>query len=161
MNHPNMQWTGKRVLIPLKCRDRVEEIVPYLKKIAQPGMRVVFLIPYPVGASSCRKILSASQAMLSGRDPVYRYSWNTQRALAEWRVSAARETLWRLDVEVAVHVYAGGLTKALAAYKDNEETPLMILPLTSGRFWKAVIGRISFLGLFKRARSSGVVLVDV
>jgi hypothetical protein len=32
----------------VKRNDRVEELFPCVEKVAQPGVRVVFLVPYPV-----------------------------------------------------------------------------------------------------------------
>ena len=40
--------TAEQTLVLLKRNDRVEEIIPYAEKVTQPGMRVVFLVPYPV-----------------------------------------------------------------------------------------------------------------
>jgi hypothetical protein len=37
-----------KILVSLGRHDGIEEILPYIEKIAHPGMRVVFLIPYPV-----------------------------------------------------------------------------------------------------------------
>jgi len=39
---------SKKILVPLKKHDRIEEIVPYLEEVTQPGTNVVFLIHYPV-----------------------------------------------------------------------------------------------------------------
>jgi hypothetical protein len=39
---------AEQILVPLKRNDRVEVIIPYLEKVTQPGMRVVFLAHYPV-----------------------------------------------------------------------------------------------------------------
>jgi hypothetical protein len=35
-----------QILVPLKEDDRVEEIIPYIQQVTQPGMEVVFLTPY-------------------------------------------------------------------------------------------------------------------
>ena len=39
---------AEQILVPLKRNDRVEEIIPYVESITQPGMQVVFLAPYQV-----------------------------------------------------------------------------------------------------------------
>jgi hypothetical protein len=36
-----------KILVLLRRHNRIEDILPSLEKIAQPGMKVVFLIPYP------------------------------------------------------------------------------------------------------------------
>ena len=38
---------AKQILVPLTKGDRVEEIISYVEKVAQPGMKVVFLLRYP------------------------------------------------------------------------------------------------------------------
>jgi hypothetical protein len=40
------QW--QQILVPVKRRDRIEEIVPHIEKVAEPGGSVVFLIHHPV-----------------------------------------------------------------------------------------------------------------
>jgi hypothetical protein len=37
-----------KILVPVKRRDRIEEIVPYIEKVAEPSGSVVFLIHHPV-----------------------------------------------------------------------------------------------------------------
>ena len=34
------------ILIPLRGRDRVEDILPYLDDIAQPGAKITFLVHF-------------------------------------------------------------------------------------------------------------------
>ncbi len=42
--------TAEKILVPLKRHDRVEEVIPYIEKVTQPGMSVVFLIHHPVNS---------------------------------------------------------------------------------------------------------------
>jgi hypothetical protein len=37
---------SKKILVPLRQNDRTEEMVPYVEKVARPGMKVVFLVHY-------------------------------------------------------------------------------------------------------------------
>jgi 23S rRNA C2498 (ribose-2'-O)-methylase RlmM len=37
-----------QILVPLKKHDRIEEIVPYIEKVTEPGASVVFLVHHPV-----------------------------------------------------------------------------------------------------------------
>jgi hypothetical protein len=39
---------AEKILVPLKRHDRVEEVIPYIEKVTQPGTSVVFLIHHPV-----------------------------------------------------------------------------------------------------------------
>jgi hypothetical protein len=38
----------EKILVPLKRDDNIEDIIPYVEKVAQPGMRLVFLVHCPV-----------------------------------------------------------------------------------------------------------------
>ena len=40
-----------QILVPLERDDRVEEIIPYIEQVTQPGMEVVFLAPYHMDRS--------------------------------------------------------------------------------------------------------------
>jgi hypothetical protein len=35
-----------QILVPLKRSDRVEQFLPYIDQVAQPGIQIVFLVPY-------------------------------------------------------------------------------------------------------------------
>ena len=35
---------SKKILVPLGQYDRSEELIPYIEKVARPGMKVVFLV---------------------------------------------------------------------------------------------------------------------
>ena len=37
-----------KILVPLRKHDRLDEIVPYIEEVAEPGASVVFLIRHPV-----------------------------------------------------------------------------------------------------------------
>ena len=37
-----------KILVPLKRHDQIEEIMPYIEKVAEPGAGVVFLVHHPV-----------------------------------------------------------------------------------------------------------------
>jgi len=39
---------SKKILVPLGQYNRTEEMIPYIEKVARPGMKVVFLMRYPV-----------------------------------------------------------------------------------------------------------------
>ena len=39
---------NKKILVPLGQYDRSEEMIPYIENVARPGMKVVFLVRYPV-----------------------------------------------------------------------------------------------------------------
>ena len=44
-----------RILVPLKRHERIEQIVPCIEKVAEPGASVVFLVHHPVNGFKCCK----------------------------------------------------------------------------------------------------------
>src|SRR2546425_3279165 len=102
-----------QILIALRDQDRLGEIIPYVKEIVQPGMRVVFLVRYLmdswmwlrdhwIDAESPRK------ALLAVRGISENYSWERQKALAEKRILPACGALQGKGVNVSVDLYTGG-----------------------------------------------------
>ncbi len=121
-----------QILVPLKRHDRIEGIIPYLEEVGEPGMKVVFLIPYPVESWLYLKdhwvtTESAREAMLAGRRLMEKYSWGVQKGLAEQKVSLAREVFHRMGVEVAVDLYTGSLRKVVADYAANRDVHLIVV----------------------------------
>lgn len=156
---------AREILVPLNRHDRIEEIIPYLKELAKPGMRVVFLIPYPVELwlwlwDHWVTTESPREATLAGRKIMDRYSWEKQRGLAEQKVFLARETLHKRGVEVAVDVYTGSLRGVVGDYTANGDVHLIMMRADRGRPMMRLLRRISVpFGLFKRPSFSPVLLL--
>jgi hypothetical protein len=66
---------NKNILVPLGRYDRSEEMIPYIEKIARPGMKVVFLVRYPVDGFVWAKEEYGMRAALKVKDLVNYYSW--------------------------------------------------------------------------------------
>jgi len=110
-----------QILVPMKRGERMEEIIPYLKQIVREGMRVVFLIPYPVKLWVYLRdhwvaTESVREAVLSGGKIMDQYSWEVQRELAEQKISLARQILQNPGVELAVDVYTRSLRRVIEDY---------------------------------------------
>jgi hypothetical protein len=119
------------ILVALKRYDRVEEIIPYLEEVAKPGMRVVFLLRYPVHSSNYFSdhwitTESRTKAALEGRKVIERYSWRRQKELAERKLLAAREAFRKMGVETAVEIYAGSLRRVVSDYAAKENSYLIV-----------------------------------
>ncbi len=156
---------AKRIVIALRRHDRIEEILPCIEKIARPGMRVVFLLRYPIELWSYLTdhwidTESPAKAMLAGRKVNYHYSWELQKGLAERKIAAARESLRAMEVEAAVHIYTGSLKKLLQAFTIEQETPLIMISRGTGR-WRRIVGKIPLLRFLERPGFPPVVLLQV
>lgn len=154
-----------QILVSLKRNDRIEGILPYIEEITKPGMKVVFLMPYPLNSWAYLQdhwvtTESPREAMLAGRKIIDTYSWDVQRGLAEQKVFPVREALSRKGVEVAVDVYTGGLKKAATDYMANGDVRLIMIGAGSGlRIMRFLRGAISLLGLSRRPSFSPVLLL--
>jgi hypothetical protein len=157
---------AQKILVPLKKRDRVERLIPYLEEIAKPGMRVVFLLPY--AAESWAYLgdhwittESASKAMSKGRKITERYSWELQMGLAEQKISSLRKVLEPKEIEVAVDLYTASLRKVLKDHCAGGDVHLIMMKAGSDHPIVRLLNWI-FHGfdLFKRPKFAPVLLLD-
>lgn len=112
------------IVVILKRYDNVDELVPLLDKLARPGMKVVFLAPYPVDPwlyLGDHWITSAfvTKTISDGNDLAAQYSWDLQKGLVEGRISCARRALERRGVEVVVEICPAPLKKARREYAHD------------------------------------------
>jgi hypothetical protein len=130
---------NKQILVVLRRRDTADQMMPYLEQVAKPGMRVVFMLPYPVEswpylkdhwieADTARAALSASEKVLE------RYSWDAQKRIAEQKIAHLRAIFQKRDVDVGVDLYAGSL-KRIVREHELDETIHLIVARPEGRGW--------------------------
>ena len=131
----------EQILVVLKERDRMQDIIPILQKIAKPGMKVTFLLSYPgdVGAWLRDHWIvteSTRKAMLEGKRIIAKYSWEEQKQLAEQKISLARETLGKLGIDVS-WVIKGCWRRAAREYAVNEDLQFILMSVGRG---EAIMG---------------------
>jgi hypothetical protein len=145
-----------QILVPIDSRLQIKDTISVIKDAAKPGMRVVFLIRYPVDAWAWLRdhwvtTEFTRDVQIAGRKIMERYSREGQGALAEELVAPWRSALQKIGVKVTVDVYTGSLSRMLENYRREDQISLIIqaendLPIT--RF----LHRPSaFFGLFKKA----------
>ena len=120
-----------QILVPFNSHFRVEDIISVIEEAAKPGMRVVFLVRYPVDPwvwfqDHWVTTESSRAAMLAGRELIEKYSWEGQRALAEEMVAPWRYVLQKMGVKATVDVYTGSLSSVMETYSCGHEIPLVI-----------------------------------
>jgi hypothetical protein len=120
-----------QILVPFNSHLRVEDIISVIEEAAKPGMRVVFLVRYPVDPwvwfrDHWVTTESSRNARLAGRKIMERYSRDGQRALAEERVAPWRYVLQKLGVKATVAVYTGSLSSVVETYCRGDETSLVM-----------------------------------
>ncbi len=122
-----------QILVPFNSQLRVEDIISVIEKAANPGMRVVFLVRYPVDPWEWFRdhwvtTASARYAVLAGRKVMERYSPEGQRALAEAMVAPWRHALQKMGVKATVAVYTGSLSSVVENHSRADEISLVMRP---------------------------------
>jgi hypothetical protein len=117
---------NKKILVPLPQNVRAEEMIPYVEKVARPGMKVVFLVRYPVDGFIWAKEEFGMKAALEAKQLVNYYSWEGNLQRAQKKVSSAHDALRPKGIEAAVDVYAGSLRKAVRSHTLNGDVHLIM-----------------------------------
>jgi hypothetical protein len=157
---------AEKILVPLKRRDRIEALIPYIERIVQPGMKILFLVPFPVDSFEWWR--EDRLSIISMDDEIEsklavriarKYPWELQRQLAVERVFSSCETLRKRGIDVRVDVYAGTLRKLVKDYARCQDVQLIVMPIRS--FWRTRLLSRTFLlfGLFNRTSSPPVMLL--
>jgi hypothetical protein len=152
---------SKEILVALKSQDRIEDMVPCLERVAQPGTKVTFLFRYPVdGFAWAKQDAETAVAALEGKKLVDYYSWEENVKRAERKISPALEALHRKGAEVAVDLYAGSLRKAIKSHAPEGGISLIMTRVGIGQWITSFLsGTISALKLFKHPSFSPVLLI--
>ena len=120
-----------QILVPFNSHLRVRDVISVIEKVAKPGMRIVFLIRYPVNFSAWFRdhwvtTESSRDAMLAGRKIMDRYSLDGQRALAEEILVPWRHALQKMEVKASVDVYTGSLSRVVENYRRRDGISLVM-----------------------------------
>ena len=155
---------SKEILVAMKSQDRIEDMIPCLERVAQPGTKVTFLVRYPVdGFISIRsnEVFGRAAALAETQRLGKYYSWEENQKRAERKISRARETLQRKGAQVAVDLYAGSVKKAIKSHVAAGGDNLVMARAGIGQWITGFFnGMNPVLGLFKRATFSPVLLIQ-
>jgi hypothetical protein len=126
----------EQILVAMKKRDRIQEIVPILKKMAEPGMKVTFLLSYPLDAWAWLRdhwvVTESTRGTVSeGKNLTGQYSWEEQKRLTEQKILLARESLEKKGVEVALAL-KGCLRRAVRDTMLNGDFQLIVMSAVNG-----------------------------
>jgi hypothetical protein len=152
---------NKKILVPLGRYDRSEEMVPYIEKVARPGMKVVLLVRYPVDGVVWAKEEYGMRAALKAKELGNYYSWEGNLENARKRVAPTCEALRAKGIQSSVDVYAGSLKKTVRSHMLNGEVHLIITRAGIGD-WIAKLfdGTTSVFRWFRRPSFSPVMLIN-
>ena len=152
---------NKKILVPLGQYDRSEEMIPYIENVARPGMKVVFLMRYPVDGFIWAKEEYGMRAALKAKELVNYYSWEGNLENAQKQVAPTCEALRSKGIEAVADVYAGSLKKAMRSHMLSGDVHLI---MTRARIseWIAKLfdGTNLVFKWFKRRSFSPVMLIN-
>jgi hypothetical protein len=122
-----------KIFVGLSPRDPVEEIIPYLERLAKPGMTVVCLVRYPVERRDYLRdhwvtTDSTRSAIVAGRKLMGRYSWDAQRRLAEEKLAAVSRAMRKRAVKVEIDLYTGSLQRSVRDRRANGDVYWVMVP---------------------------------
>jgi hypothetical protein len=165
---------ARQILVALKDEDRLSQMIPYIERIAQPGMRVVFLIrfsPQPASIASGRDSTELEcpeeSAFIEGelKKPRFRGenprgTMEGQRLSTEHKVFLALEALRKRGIEITVDVYTGSLRRAVKSYTRKGDVHLIVMRarrelMTMDFLRKA----FPVFGLFKRSTFAPILVL--
>lgn len=155
-----------KILVPLKKHDRIEEIVPYIEKVTEPGSSVVFLIQRPIsGFKWLQAYCGISQCdlekTLAVRRMIESYSLKMQMQLAQRRVFQTCGALHDMGLNFTVDVYTGSLRKTLRSYANNGDVQLLVMRLGIGQRIMGFLQGVDSIGtMLRRPTASSVLLLQ-
>jgi hypothetical protein len=166
---------AKQILVALKNQDRLEQMVPYIEELAQPGTEVIFLVRFAPKAEvkgsrdNCLTLKPLEEVRfaedreaprLMDRKIIGTQGIEGQRLSAEHKVFLALEALVKRGVEIAVDVYMGSLRRVVKSYTRKGDVRLIVMrtrwDLTLMRFLHRTFAAF---GLLKQPTFSPVLLL--
>lgn len=152
---------NKKILVPMKRNDRVEDLFPYVENVARPGMKVVFVMPYPVDGLRWSTEEFGHKAIVEGKRLASYYTWDANLKKAKDRVSAASNGLPAKGIEVGVDLYAGTRRSVVRDHAAKGDVHLIVTRAGIGD-WIARLfdGTSSIFKWFKRPSLSPVLLIN-
>jgi hypothetical protein len=136
-------------------------MIPYIENVAKPGMKVIFLVRYPVDGFVWAKEEYGMRAALKAKELVNDYSWEGNLQNARKQVASTCEALRAKGVEAEVDVYTGSLKKAIRSHMLSGDVHLILTRAGIGD-WIArlFVGVTSVFKWFRRPSFSPVLLIN-
>jgi hypothetical protein len=117
---------SRQLLVPLKGGDRVDDVLPYVRDVAQPGMTVVFLVHFGVNRfkEMAAQLLAINSGLPANFDegPSAAPLSNIERSIQQ-----AGEKLRRRGVAIKVKFYTGSLRRLMRQCMDDEPVKWVIM----------------------------------
>ena len=153
-----------QIIIPLTGTDRVDEVLPYLERVAQPGIKVVFLVH--VGLSRfneiTRQLLAIHTGLIAGCSPGHTGGIDfidERLRAAEDKIITACAALRKNGTEIIVSVFSCSVRKMVREYARREEIHLVMMRGNNGNCLTRTLRRaVSRLHILRRKTLPPVLL---
>lgn len=151
----------RKIMVLMKRKDQVEDFFPYIENVARSGMKVVFMIPYPVDGLRGSTTELGHKAIAEGKSLASYYVWDTNLQKAKDRISAALKVLLAKGIEVGVGLYGGSMRSAVRDYAAKSDVHLIMTRAGIGD-WIARLfdGTTSVFKWFRRPSFSPVLMIN-
>ena len=153
-----------QIIIPLTGTDRIDEVLPYLERVAQPGVKVVFLIHVGLGRFDeiTRQLLAIHTGVISACSPGHAGDIdliNERLRSAEDTILAACAALRQNGTEIIVSVFSCSVRKMVREYARREEIHLVMMRGNNGNCLTRTLRRaVSRLHILRRKTLPPVLL---
>jgi hypothetical protein len=151
-----------KILVVWRGSNRVDGIEPYLEKLVTPGMTAIFLIPYPLDSRQYLRDYwvtteSARAAVSAAEELSRRYSWETQKELAENSLAQVRRALQKMQVDLEIRLCSGSFREAMHDCIAGGDVLWVVSPARTAS-WSGLMG--TRRGLFSGSLRSGPIILQ-
>jgi hypothetical protein len=151
---------NKQILVPMKRSDRAGDLIPYVEKVSRPGIKVIFMVPYPTDGFCWAREEFGRKAIEQAKKLADYYRWETNVEKAKDRIAPLLKSLTAKGIEVEGDLYAGSMRSAVEDYAAKGDVHLIVTSASIGQRIAGVFnGSNSLFDLFKRPALSPVLLI--
>ena len=123
-----------KILVGLRPRDEITELVPCIETMAGSGTTLVCLLRYPVVEpwkyvrDHCVSADSTKVAVAAGGRLMSDYSWEAQKRFAAQKLAPVIKTMSRKSVHLEVDLYTGNVLAAIMKRISDPSVRWVIVP---------------------------------
>src|SRR5262245_46989122 len=127
---------AKQLLVPLRGGDRIEEILPYVQDVAQPGMTVVFLVHF--GSNRFHELATRLLMINTGLPLKFHDGAGADRlSNIDQRINDAAEEVRQGGVAIKVKFYTGSWRRLVRQSVEDEPVQWVIMRSARSRLLRS------------------------
>lgn len=151
-------------LVPICGSDRIELFLPYIERIARPGVKIVFLVH--LGTGRFQEIFDQLLAIRTGLAPALLPVRNSDLESLNLRSRLIREEIYRScevlrekGVEISVGLFAGSPRTAVREFAQKEDIQLVIMRGATRNWLARILRKVGSVLHFFRPQTLPPVLL--